>query len=252
MRYLVFTLYGPLASWGDAAVGELRPTLSYPGRSAIAGLLAAALGVKRDDEKAIAAMRDGIGVGVAVYDEGNPLCDYHTVQVPRASAFRKRPLRTRADELAVTREELETIESWRDYRQDSLSVVCIWLKSDGAPWTLEDLRDAFIEPRFVLYLGRKSCPPAVPLAPEIVEAGDIRGVIDSSAKRISELSAQLGRESLALRRVAWEEGGSAGYATTFSAPRKDEIRSRRGWQFGDRVEHVALIAQASERAGDAA
>lgn len=251
MRYLAFTLYGPLASWGDVAVGEVRPTLNYPGRSAIVGLLAAALGVKRDDERVVAAMRDGIGVGVAVYDEGNFLGDYHTIQVPHASALRERPSRTRADELAVPRDELETIVSRRDYRQDALGVVYVWLKNDDVRWTLEDLRAALIKPRFVLYLGRKSCPPAVPLAPEIIEADDIRAAIDSSAKRVSELSVQLGRKALILRRVAWEDGAMAGFAPTFSVSRKDEIHSRHGWQFGDRVEHVALMAGESEKAGGA-
>ncbi len=50
-EYLVFRLYAPLASWGEAAVGESRPTATYPGRGAIIGLLGAALGVRRDDDE---------------------------------------------------------------------------------------------------------------------------------------------------------------------------------------------------------
>jgi CRISPR system Cascade subunit CasD len=49
--YLVFQLYGSLASWGEPAVGEMRHTNSIPGRSSILGLLAAALGIKRADEE---------------------------------------------------------------------------------------------------------------------------------------------------------------------------------------------------------
>nr|WP_284509571.1 CRISPR-associated protein Cas5 [Salinivibrio costicola] len=45
--YLVFRLYGPLASWGEPAVGGDRPTSAYPSRSAVLGLLGAALGIKR-------------------------------------------------------------------------------------------------------------------------------------------------------------------------------------------------------------
>ena len=33
--YLVFQLYGPLASWGDIAVGETRPSTPIPSKSAI-------------------------------------------------------------------------------------------------------------------------------------------------------------------------------------------------------------------------
>jgi CRISPR system Cascade subunit CasD len=49
MEYLLFRLYGPLASWGEIAVGESRHTATYPGKSALLGLLAAALGIRRDD-----------------------------------------------------------------------------------------------------------------------------------------------------------------------------------------------------------
>jgi CRISPR-associated Cas5-like protein len=35
MDYLLFRLYGPMASWGEIAVGEIRHTASYPGKSAI-------------------------------------------------------------------------------------------------------------------------------------------------------------------------------------------------------------------------
>ena len=47
--YLVFRLYGPMCSWGDIAVGEVRPSTVHPAKSAILGLIAAALGIKRPD-----------------------------------------------------------------------------------------------------------------------------------------------------------------------------------------------------------
>ena len=54
--YLVFRLYGPLASWGMPAVGGDRPTAAQPTRSALLGLLAAGLGIKRDKEYALQAL----------------------------------------------------------------------------------------------------------------------------------------------------------------------------------------------------
>ena len=47
--YLLFRLHGALASWGDIAVGDIRPSYRYPSKSAVIGLLAAALGVERDE-----------------------------------------------------------------------------------------------------------------------------------------------------------------------------------------------------------
>ena len=43
--YLLLRLYGPLASWGEIAVGESRHSAVQPSRSALLGLLGAALGI---------------------------------------------------------------------------------------------------------------------------------------------------------------------------------------------------------------
>ena len=51
LRSLVLILHGPMQSWGGLATTEAtRPTLVYPTRSAIIGLLAAAQGFARDHE----------------------------------------------------------------------------------------------------------------------------------------------------------------------------------------------------------
>ncbi len=60
--FLVFRLYGPLASWGDIAVGEQRPTTPHPSKSAVLGLIAAALGVRRDEEERQQALAEGYGM----------------------------------------------------------------------------------------------------------------------------------------------------------------------------------------------
>ena len=68
MDFLVFQLQAPLAAWGDIAVGECRPTMAYPGQSALLGLLAAALGVRREDAEAqVVAPADGWVLLCAIY-----------------------------------------------------------------------------------------------------------------------------------------------------------------------------------------
>src|SRR5574343_917945 len=95
--YLIFQLYGPLASWGEIAVGEVRPSAAYPSRSALLGLLAAALGVERGEGAALAALAEAYRFGVKLHWEGQVLRDYHTVQ--RGPALRKHTYRTRRQEL---------------------------------------------------------------------------------------------------------------------------------------------------------
>lgn len=240
MQFLAFQLYAPLASFGEPAVGEARPSHNYPGRSAILGLVGAALGIRRDEESAQTALRDAYGVSVAVYEEGSLLRDYHTTQVPSTTDLKRRPHRTRADELAIPKSKLNTILSTRDYRQDAYSVVLVWEASASAPYPLTVLRDALTTPKFSLYLGRKSCPPAWPLQAQVVDGDTLSAAL--SATRFSP--PEYPRSERRLRRLSWQDGIDVGLVhgtTVFTVPRKDEPLSRRRWQFGDRREFVALF-----------
>ena len=96
-RFLVFRLYGTMAAWGDIAVGEQRPSTPHPSKSAILGLLAAALGIRRHEDDKHQSLADGYGYAVRVDAAGVLLRDYHTTQVPESTS-RLRHLRTRRDE----------------------------------------------------------------------------------------------------------------------------------------------------------
>lgn len=248
MPLLVFQLQAPLASWGDTAVGEYRPSYDYPGLSALVGLLGAALGVRRDDDAAHAALRDHYGYAVGVQSAGKLLRDYHTAQVPSQASLKKRPHASRRDELAIPKHDLNTILSTRDYRQDTTCLAAIQA-SEHSPYSLGALRDALLNPRFVLYLGRKSCPPGAPLHPCIIEADTAEAAFDAY---LSNLTAAIGKHldrsgarSLELprpvARIAWGHGIDVGLPPDLTTVRKDRPIRRKGWQFGDRTEHVALI-----------
>lgn len=175
MEYILFRLYGPLASWGEIAVGETRHTAVYPGKSALLGLLAAALGIRRDEEERQAALAGGYRFAVKVISAGHPMRDYHTTQAP--DSVGKFVYRTRRDELVVGKARLGTILSSREYRCDALSLVAI-VAEDNAPYSLHEIRDALLKPRFHLYLGRKSCPVAAPLNPLIRPAAGFGQALD--------------------------------------------------------------------------
>ena len=234
MQFLVFQLQAPLAAWGDVAVGDYRGSREHPGASALIGLLGAALGVRRDDEAGHAALRDGYGFAVGTVAAGHLLRDYHTAQVPGRSSLKGRPHRTRRDELSVPKHELNTILSTRDYRQNAAWVVAVQALA-GAPFSLAALAQALREPRFVLYLGRKCCPPATPLAPAVAEAASAHAALAAYLATADPPAVLLS--------MAWADGVEAGLPPHLSAPRKDRLIRRRGWQFGDRTEHLALLAE---------
>lgn len=167
-EYLTFTLTAGMAAMGDFAGHERRGSWRWPGRSAVLGLVAAAMGIRRDDAANLKRL-DTLRMAVAVYETGVPLRDFHTAQtVPAAKV--KRP-QTRAEALTVPRHELNTVITLRDYHVGVAYAVALWPGSE-AGFLLPEVADALQTPAFTLYLGRKSCPLAAPPAPEIVTAAD--------------------------------------------------------------------------------
>ncbi len=248
MQFLVFQLQAPLAAWGEPAVGEARGTGGYASHSAIVGLLGAALGIRRDDEASHARLRDGYGMAVGLLSEGSLLRDYHTAQVPKRSALKDRPHFTRRQEMAVPKQELSTILSTRDYRQNAGCLVALQPLGSAA-FRLDELAAALRKPRFVLYLGRRACPPGAPLWPQLIDAASAKGAFDAYSERFEQArkDASGGKESLPLeelakvKQMAFDAQVMAGVPAQLSTRRKDRLIRRTGWQFGDRTEHIALL-----------
>lgn len=243
-QFLTFALVAPLASFGDLAVGERRGGWDRPGRSAVLGLVGAALGLERDDEAAHQALEAQYGLGLLCHASGSLLADYHTAQVPPTR--RGRRFRTRAEELAAP--DLSTILSRRDYRQGAWHLAVLWPRKQ-ARWPLTELAEAMQRPVFALYLGRKSCPLGLPLAPQILEAPDAVAALRERHRHGPEarLRHPAGRQP-------WRDTMAQAASTTRivmdrrDVPpdalvertefRRDAVRSRGHWQFDLREEAV--------------
>jgi CRISPR system Cascade subunit CasD len=237
--YLVFHLYGPLAAWGDIAVGEYRPSFAHPSKSAIIGLLAAALGIRRDEEERQKDLSEACSYAVRLDAMGTLLRDYHTIQVPSSGTGRnRRTFYTRRTELAG--EALNTILSSRDYYCDAVYTVAITL-TNGGPYSVQQWADALVKPVFTLYLGRKSCPLAFPLSPQVIAADSVKDAMTKSP--VPEELRDLIREKSSL--VYWE-GELGGYAQEQIITRRDVPLSRKRWQFGERKENFATISRGEE------
>lgn len=162
-EYLVFTLTATLAAMGGPAGHERRGTETWPGRSAVLGILAAALGVRRNGD--FSAL-DRLGLAIAVFEQGGYLRDWHTVQTVPTAAVKHPQMRAQALKTGASGQALKTTITKRDYRVAPLYGVAVW---DG---DLGRLRQALEAPVFSLYLGRKSCPLAFPASPKIVHTND--------------------------------------------------------------------------------
>ena len=249
-QFLMIRLYGPMVSWGDIAVGEQRLSHGHPTKSAVVGLLAAALGIKREEEDQQLALAQGYHMAVRVDSPGALLRDYHTVQVPPPD--RGRHYATRKDELSVPKHTMNTILSQRDYRVDAHYTVAIYQNS--GPYSLDVLAAALMSPRYHLYLGRKSCPLAFPLQPKVVDSEHLKAAFDQMPVEneiflIKSLSTTRANKQMA---YYWEglkkeqTGLSADGATYMQHERRDQVASRKRWQFVSRQEHQLMVNEGGE------
>lgn len=235
-----------MASWGYTAVGGTRPSDAYPTQSAIIGLCAAALGIKRDENERLLQLSASLHVAVCIEREGRLLLDYQTTQVPSAASLKKKRHETRRDELMI--ENLETILSTRDYYCDARYTIILWQeKSHPEVVSLEQIVQALRKPKFVLYLGRKSCPLALPTLEKIIAATNLETALQTyhaDPKRISIIKDIFENEKQTTKWLFSDSELFSKLTCHRNQKRKDRLLHRGAWQYSDRDEYVYDLSSA--------
>lgn len=238
---VVFRMEAPIAAFGDLAVGERRGSERRPSHSAVAGLLASALGLGRDTSgrEDLAAR---FFLAVRTDSIGTPLADFHTAQTPPQR--RGRTYATRRAELAV-KDDLGTIVSRRDYLTDVAFTVLIWPKADLSP-AAPGIAAALNRPAFTPFAGRRSCPVGAPFCAMALASDTI---LDAFAAYDRLLHARLPPVNLSPPEtidIAFDSAmpgeATVGLAATRTGKRRDMPLTREPWQFELRDETVARPA----------
>lgn len=133
MPCLLLRLAAPLQSWGANSKFETRTSEKMPTKSGVVGLLAASLGLKRNaDLSELSALK----FGVRADREGETITDFHTAHSDKSSYI-----------------------TYRHYLCDAVFLVGL----EGEIQLLKKLEYALRSPVFPLFLGRRSCPPTLPV-----------------------------------------------------------------------------------------
>lgn len=140
MPTLLLRCVAPLQAWDTQSRFGVRTTGREPSKSGIVGLLCAALGRPRTEPVDDLA---ALTMGVRVDREGSILRDWHTAQnVLKAAGGLK-----------------DTEPSTRYYLADAAFLVGL----SGERDLLARLHAALRDPHWLLFLGRKACPPGLPV-----------------------------------------------------------------------------------------
>lgn len=242
--FLLATLYAPLASWGDIAVGEVRDSWEYPSRSAILGLLAGALGVEREEQARHDSLDQGLGIAVRADAIGSAMVDYHTVQTVAAKHLKRHPPATRRALLAAA--PPETMVTRRTLRCDASYTVALWT-TPASSVRLDELVQALRAPCFTPYAGRKANAFALPFNPQVVEASSLAAALRKRSAP-DGLGRQVHDRTGTPVRVVHDacDGFASGLDTKQQVQRRDTSPHRGRWQFAERTMFVGVLLEEGE------
>lgn len=135
MSTLLLRLAAPLQSWGSNSKFETRTTEKMPTKSGVIGMLASALGWTRNaDLTTLAALK----FGVRADREGENITDFHIARVQKGK---------------------DSYVTYRHYLSDAVFLAGV----EGDEEVIKELEIALHNPCFPLFLGRRSCPPTLPI-----------------------------------------------------------------------------------------
>ena len=144
MPTLLLRLVGPMQSWGTTSRFDQRYTGKEPSKSGVIGLLAAAMGIDRENWTDLEPLTR-LSMGVRHDRPGVPKRDYQTAQHIISAD------RSKIHETAVTT---------RDYLADAAFLVGLEFNDRSL---LERVHAALHDPVWPLALGRKSYVPSEPI-----------------------------------------------------------------------------------------
>jgi len=139
-----------MQSWGTRSRFSHRDCGHEPSKSGVVGLLAAALGVRRDDTRSLARLA-ALTMGVRADREGLVAVDFQTAGGGTAGGKRYGVANARGGRFG-------TVTSTREYLADASFLVAL----SGDSCLLREADEALRNPCWPPYLGRRGYVPAMP------------------------------------------------------------------------------------------
>ena len=149
MKSLLLKFAGPLQSWGTGSHFETRMTDLYPSKSAVIGLVAAALGYRRDEDEKTGVL-NGLDFAVRIDQPGTLLKDYQIVHSTKRNYVTE-----------------------RYYLEDAVYIAAL---SGTDPEWVEEIEEALNHPYFQSSFGRRSAVPTYDFIMGTVEGGPIEAL----------------------------------------------------------------------------
>jgi CRISPR system Cascade subunit CasD len=191
---LLLRLDAPLMSFGGVQVDERGVTEAFPTLSMLTGLLGNALGYEHRDADRLERLQERLGYAARRDRPGTALVDFQTVDLGqpflRETWTTLGAVAARGGGSAKTGTHIR----YRHYWADAVFTVALTLEPESEDPGLATCAAALVAPERPLFLGRKSCLPAVPV---------VLGTVRSESLRAALLRAPLSHRADAGPWAAW-------------------------------------------------
>lgn len=181
-RHLLLSLEGPLMAFGGEAIDNFGVIRDFPAQSMLTGLIANALGWRREDGAAHDRLQARLVFGARLDRGGTRLTDFQTAELHKDDAgwtTSGKPEGRDGGDGTYKGQHLR----YRDYFADAVVTIVLRLEPADEFPALDDVAAALRRPARPLFLGRKPCVPTAPLLRGDVEAPDILTALRDVALR---------------------------------------------------------------------
>lgn len=181
-QHLLLRLESPLMAFGGETIDNLGIIRDFPALSMVTGLIANALGWRREEAQMHDRLQTRLILGARLDHPGTLVRDYQTarlLQVDSGWTTHGSPEGREASpsyRIDRTGEKSLTLQRYRDYHADASLLVAMRLEPEDEAPTLHVIAEALQRPARPLFIGRKPCLPTTPLfhgwfrAPDVLTA----------------------------------------------------------------------------------
>lgn len=222
-RHLLMRLEAPLMAFGGETIDNYGVIRDFPALSMVTGLLANALGYRREESELHDRLQARLLVGARLDREIQRLREYQTAQLFENdqgwTTFGVPEGRAKSPSYSMQADGRKSLtwQRYRDYHASLNVLVALRLEPAAESPTLDDLAQALDHPARPLFIGRKSCLPSRRVFAGWHEAENVLAALQT---------AQLPDKARHLR-VQWPEGEGL-----LAGDRPLDLCDERNWRSG--------------------
>lgn len=177
-------------AFGGETIDNLGVIRDFPAQSMLTGLIANALGWRREESVLHDRLQARMVFGARLDREGARFTDFQTAELgkdDRGWTTSGQPEGRAGGEGTYKGQHLR----YRDYHADAAVLVALRLDPSDETPTLDDVAEALRRPFRPLFLGRKPCLPTAPLFAGWIETPDVLTALHGAAPITGEVCSRV-------------------------------------------------------------